>query len=100
MLHHGHIAIGRLLLNVNFAFLDVLELDLLVFFGLCINRGAGKGRIKRRLSDRGIAVPHQLHVQLRRHRRGAGVDDFMPHRDVVCPPFEGVGFDQLDAAKI
>ena len=97
MLHHGDVPIGRLFFNIDLAFFDVLELDLLVFLGLGVNRRAGKGGIKRRFASRRVAIAYQLQIQLRRHRYAPGIDHVVTNVQVVGSALEGIGFQQFDA---
>jgi hypothetical protein len=59
---------------------------------------AGEGGIEGRLARQLVAVAHQLQVQLRRHRRGAGVHHLVLHGHVVGAALQRVGLDQLHAA--
>ena len=47
-----------------------------------------------------VAVAHQLHIDLRRHSRRAGVDHVVLHADVIGAALERIGLDQLDAALL
>ena len=98
MLDHGNVAIFSLLFNIDLVLLDVGELHLLVLFRLCINSGAGKGGIKRRLARGLVAVTHQLQIKLRRHSGQSGVDNLMFDRHGIGATAKGVGLDEFDAA--
>ena len=98
MLNHGHIAVGRLLFNVDFVFFNVAEFHLLVLFGFCVHGRARECHVKRRLSLRFVAIAHKLQVQLGRHGLATGVDDVVANVQVIGATLERVSFDQLKAA--
>jgi hypothetical protein len=101
VLNHGHVAVGRVLVDlVRFTFFDVAEFDLLVLLGVGEDRRTGEGGVERRLARRLVAVAHELQVQLGRDRCGAGVDHVVLHRNGVGAALEGVGLDQLDTAEV
>jgi hypothetical protein len=79
------------------ALLDVLK-SILWNFLAGVDGRAGEGRIEGRLARQLVAVAHQLQVQLRRHRRAAGVHHFVLHVHVIDAALERVGLDQLHAA--
>ena len=100
MLHHGDITLVRGLVDIDFIFFDVAELDFVVFFGFGVNGRAREGGVERRLACRLVAVTYQLHIQLRRDCGRAGVDDFVLDLDGVAAALQRIGFDQLQAADV
>jgi len=100
VLHHGHIAIGRCLVDFGLVLFDVGELDLGVLLGFGVDSGAGEGGIEGRFAGGLVAIAHQLQVQLRRHGGSALVDHLMLDADGVAAALERVALDQFDAVHL
>jgi len=96
VLHHGHVTVGGLFVDLGLVVLDVLELDLVVLLGFGVDGRAGEGGIEGGFACRLVAITHQLHVQLRRHGSSALVDHLVLDADRVAAALERVGLDQLD----
>ena len=77
VLHHGHVAILGLLLDIDLVLLDLGELHFLVLLGLGVNRWAGEGGVERGLARRLVAIAHELQIELGRDCRSTVVDDLV-----------------------
>jgi len=97
VLHHGHVAAGGGLLEVELVLVDVLELDLLVLGGVGVDGRAGEGGVEGIAAVHRVAVTQQLQVQLGGDGGRAGVHHLVLHADVVGAALEGEGLDQLHA---
>ena len=93
---HGRILAGFFIFGGRF--FDLLERHLLVLVLRRVQGRAGVAAVEERVADRLVAVMNQLHVQLRRDRRGADVRHVMAHIDHIVAALEGKRLGQLDAA--
>ena len=100
MLHHGDPTVRRARRYRVLAFFDVFESDLAVFICVGVNRRAGEGAVKIRITTELAVIANQLRVDRRCNRCGAAVLDIVLDADVVLAAFQGVGFADFHAALL